>query len=61
MYRAIHPDRLATYQSRINATPAQGRIGTPNDIADIVTFLCSEESRWITGSCVCANGGFLTN
>ena len=37
---------------------ALGRIGTVEDIADIVAFLASEESAWITGQNIGANGGF---
>jgi 3-oxoacyl-[acyl-carrier protein] reductase len=33
------------------------RVGTPQDIADVVAFLVSEEARWITGQDICANGG----
>lgn len=33
------------------------RVGTPQDIADIVAFLVSEEARWLTGQEICANGG----
>ena len=35
-----------------------GRIGQPDDIADIVTFLATEDARWITGSLLQAAGGF---
>ena len=38
-------------------TPA-GRIGHPEDIANVVTFLCSEESRWIVGQTIVADGGY---
>ncbi|KAB8217703.1 hypothetical protein BDV33DRAFT_134269 [Aspergillus novoparasiticus] len=41
------------------ATAAGDRIGNPTDIADIVAFLCEEQSRWISGSTVCANGGYV--
>ena len=34
-----------------------GRIGRAEDIADVVAFLVSEESRWITGQHIVANGG----
>ncbi len=34
-----------------------GRTGTPDDIAQIVAFLASEGSRWVTGSTVSASGG----
>jgi 3-oxoacyl-[acyl-carrier protein] reductase len=44
-----------------NSTPAEGRVGEPDDIAQVVAFLCEEGSRWVTGSTVCANGGMLPN
>lgn len=34
-----------------------GRLGTPEEIADIVTFLASEQSSFITGEVIDANGG----
>lgn len=33
------------------------RIGLPEDITGLVTFLASEESRWITGQAILASGG----
>ena len=33
-------------------------IGTPEDIANLVTFLLSDGARWITGSTICIDGGF---
>ncbi|WP_248930487.1 SDR family oxidoreductase [Paenibacillus hamazuiensis] len=36
---------------------ALGRIGEPSDIADIVAFLSSSDSRWITGQLLDATGG----
>ena len=47
------------WQSRIKETPAAPRVGTPDDIAQIVAFLCEEGSRWCTGSVINANGGML--
>lgn len=35
-----------------------GRLGTPADIAAVVSFLISDEGRWITGQLVSADGGF---
>lgn len=36
------------------------RIGQPEDIADIALFLASDESRWLTGATLPANGGLIT-
>ncbi|MFB7501929.1 SDR family oxidoreductase [Streptomyces broussonetiae] len=34
-----------------------GRMGRPSDVADIVAFLASTDSRWVTGQCIDASGG----
>jgi NAD(P)-dependent dehydrogenase (short-subunit alcohol dehydrogenase family) len=34
-----------------------GRLGTPEEIADVVVFLMSEESRYMNGSVVEITGG----
>jgi len=36
---------------------AFGRLGQPEDIADVVCFLCTEAGRWITGQNIRATGG----
>jgi len=35
-----------------------GRIGTPDDVAGLVTFLCSDAARWITGQVLTCDGGW---
>jgi enoyl-[acyl-carrier protein] reductase III len=35
-----------------------GRVGTPDEVADVVVFLCSEASRWITGQILIVDGGY---
>ncbi|MFE3646513.1 SDR family oxidoreductase [Streptomyces sp. NPDC057579] len=36
-----------------------GRVADPTDISDIVGFLASEDSRWVTGQWIDATGGAL--
>ena len=36
---------------------ALGRIGQPEDIADVVAFLASSDARWVTGALIDASGG----
>ncbi|MGG3640228.1 SDR family oxidoreductase [Bacillus gobiensis] len=35
------------------------RIGEPEDIADVIEFLVSSQSQWITGQTIRVNGGFI--
>jgi 3-oxoacyl-[acyl-carrier protein] reductase len=35
-----------------------GRIGTPDDVAGLVAFLCSDAARWITGQVLTCDGGW---
>jgi len=41
------------------AATALGRLGEPRDIADVVAFLASDDSRWVTGQWMDATGGSL--
>jgi 3-oxoacyl-[acyl-carrier protein] reductase len=34
-----------------------GRLAEPDDIADVVAFLCSNDARWVTGRTLLADGG----
>jgi 3-oxoacyl-[acyl-carrier protein] reductase len=40
------------------ATPL-GRLGDPEDIADVVAFLSSEDARWVNGQIIGVNGGVV--
>jgi 3-oxoacyl-[acyl-carrier protein] reductase len=48
------PEGIAAFVKR--DIPA-GRFGRPEEIADVVTFLCSPRAGWITGACVPDDGG----
>jgi 3-oxoacyl-[acyl-carrier protein] reductase len=36
-----------------------GRAGTPQDVSGVVTFLCSDAARYMTGQTLVVDGGFL--
>jgi 3-oxoacyl-[acyl-carrier protein] reductase len=36
-----------------------GRLGDPQDVAQLVLFLCSEPARHITGAVIPVDGGYL--
>jgi 3-oxoacyl-[acyl-carrier protein] reductase len=46
-------------KQRFAQMAALGRLGLPEDIADVVAFLAGDESRWITGQNIRANGGLI--
>ena len=45
------------FEAQLVATTPLGRLGQPQDIAGIVTFLASDDAGWITGQRVNASGG----
>jgi 3-oxoacyl-[acyl-carrier protein] reductase len=66
---AVAPGPTAT-EAFLNSTPAQeqeqlaalpplGRLGRPDDIASVVSFLVGPAGRWVNGQVVYANGGFV--
>lgn len=38
---------------------AFGRLGEPNDIANVIEFLVSDKAQWVTGQTLRVNGGFI--
>jgi len=46
-------------ERRDRAVPI-GRVAAPDDIADVVVFLASDRSRYVTGADIIVDGGFTT-
>ncbi|MEU0947974.1 SDR family oxidoreductase [Streptomyces canus] len=45
--------------ARLAAQPPLERLGTPEDIANVVSFLVSPAGHWVNGQVVRANGGII--
>ncbi|WP_435206571.1 SDR family oxidoreductase [Micromonospora sp. bgisy143] len=43
----------------ITAMTALDRLGSPEDVADVVAFLASDAARWVTGQVIEASGGLF--
>ena len=52
--RGLDPDKAI---AELNASVPLGRIAEPEDIADVVAFLASDEARYMCGALVEVNGG----
>lgn len=44
-------------EASIAATIPLGRVGQPDDVADVIVFLASEQARWLTGQRLFVGGG----
>jgi meso-butanediol dehydrogenase/(S,S)-butanediol dehydrogenase/diacetyl reductase len=49
----VFPDQVERFE---RGTPA-GRVGEPEDIADVVVFLCSDLARFVNGQNIVVDGG----
>ncbi len=47
------------FLDRVRGANALGRIGTVEEIGDVVAFLVSDAARYVTGATIVADGGFL--
>jgi 3-oxoacyl-[acyl-carrier protein] reductase len=55
---ADHFSDVATFERAVARHPL-GRLGTPEEVADVVAFLCSDGAKFITGQSINASGGFV--
>ncbi|MCK2215541.1 SDR family oxidoreductase [Actinomadura sp. ATCC 31491] len=60
---AVRTDMTAGYTSvpefvaQLEAMTALGRLGEPEDVADVVAFLAGPQGRWVTGQTIDVSGG----
>lgn len=54
-----YPGQEAENMKLLAATQPIGRMGTPDEVAALAHFLCSEEASFITGADIPLDGGFL--
>jgi len=46
------------FEKQIVASTQLGRLGQPDDIAQVAVFLASDASKWLTGERIAASGGY---
>jgi NAD(P)-dependent dehydrogenase (short-subunit alcohol dehydrogenase family) len=57
--RDNYPGREQEMFDKLSATQPIGRMGTPQEIADLALYLCSDEAAFATGTDYPIDGGFL--
>lgn len=50
-------DDYAAFVERSATTHPLGRIGEPEEVAEMIAFLAGDQSKWITGECIAVDGG----
>ncbi|MDO5968921.1 glucose 1-dehydrogenase [Flavivirga aquimarina] len=54
-----YPGKEDEMFDKLSKTQPIGRMGKPQEIADLALFLCSDEAKFITGSDYAIDGGFI--
>jgi NAD(P)-dependent dehydrogenase (short-subunit alcohol dehydrogenase family) len=54
-----YPGREQEMFEKLSATQPIGRMGTPQEVADLALYLCSDQAAFATGTDYPIDGGFL--
>lgn len=46
----------SSYEAALRSIPT-GRMGAPEEVADVAVFLVSDRASWVTGDCISVDGG----
>lgn len=55
-----YPDNESEMFEKLSKTQPIGRMGSPEEVANLTLYLCSDEASFITGSNYALDGGFIT-
>jgi NAD(P)-dependent dehydrogenase (short-subunit alcohol dehydrogenase family) len=55
----MNSDDVAAFYAQVEGANALGRIGSADEIADVVVFLCSDKASYVTGEDIVIDGGYL--
>ncbi|HXG91650.1 MAG TPA: glucose 1-dehydrogenase [Blastocatellia bacterium] len=53
----MNEESYAAFLEHSKTTHPLGRVGKPEEVADLIYFLASDRASWITGETVCIDGG----
>lgn len=55
----IEPTKVSETLDTFNGFHPMGRVGNPDDVANVITFLLSDKASWVTGSIYNVDGGVM--
>ena len=58
VFARLAPDDPAAAEARYGAVIPAGRLGTPEEAAEAVLWLCSDAASYVTGHSMIVDGGF---